>query len=197
MVTTKLYKKAFCGELLTCLIDINDRFSYFGVIIKIFKESNYKTTFKNLWKNEANLDPIYIFKEKIIIGIKINKQELYTEKFTDVKIGNGFIGILSEKGSLYTIDYSDNMTLLYSKFKIYSIAIANDKLFSLSREKKINDSLIYFCRWETTSQNQSRHELWKSHLYSINHEFYKDNNVFFNSTNNSEFLLMYLCKIEK
>ena len=68
MITWKLYKKAFCGELLTCLIDLNNRFSYFGVIIKVFKKSNYKITFKNLWKDEANLDPNYIFKEKIITG---------------------------------------------------------------------------------------------------------------------------------
>lgn len=72
MVTSKHYKKAFCGELLTCLIDINNRFSYFGVIIKVFKKSNYKITFKNLWKDEANLDPNYIFKEKIIIGMRLH-----------------------------------------------------------------------------------------------------------------------------
>ena len=70
LVTQKSYKKAFCGELLTCLLDSDGHFTYFGVIIKIFKKSKYKITFNNLWKDESNLDPNFIFREKIIIGNK-------------------------------------------------------------------------------------------------------------------------------
>ncbi len=62
------YKKVFCTELLTCLIDRDGLFSYFGVIIRIFKGSNHSSTLKKIFKDESNVDPKVMFKEKIVYG---------------------------------------------------------------------------------------------------------------------------------
>jgi len=62
------YKKVFCTDLLTCLIDKDGLFSYFGVVIPIFKGSNHSSTLKNIFKDETNIDPKVMFVEKIVYG---------------------------------------------------------------------------------------------------------------------------------
>lgn len=111
-------------------------------------------------------------------------------------IGNGFIGMLSEKGIMYSLDYSDNITLLYSKFEIYSIAISNNQLFSLCKDKNDSNSL-YLCRWEPSPEKQSNDssETWTTHIYSVKEEFCKDNDLYFYSYKNTDFLLILQCKI--
>lgn len=122
----KKYKKVFCSDLLTCFIDEDGLFSYYGVIIKIFKGSASSITIKSLLKDENNSDPNVLFQEKFVY-------ELEGEKFTQVAIGNGFIGLLSEKGLVYSIDHSDNITLLYTKYCVYSISVSNNQLFGLCK----------------------------------------------------------------
>lgn len=122
----KRYKKVFCSDLLTCFIDQEGKFSYFGVIIKIYRGSSSSITLKSLLKDENNSDPTVLFQEKFIF-------ELESEKFTQITIGNGFIGLLSEKGLVYTVDHSDNITLLYTKYCIYSIGVSNNQLFGLCK----------------------------------------------------------------
>lgn len=116
------------------------------------------------------------------------------EHFTDVMIGNGFIGILSEKGNMYSLDYSDNITLLYSKYQVYSIAISNNQLFSFCKDKN-NPNSLYFCRWEPSAEKQSNDvaETWTTHLYSVQEDFSKENDIFLNSNKNNDFLIIVQC----
>jgi len=127
----KKYKKVFCSDLLTCFIDDEGKFSYYGVIIKIFKGSASAITIKSLLRDENNSNPNVLFQEKIIY-------ELEREKFTQIAIGNGFIGLLSEKGLVYSIDHSDNITLLYTKYCVYSISVSNNQLFGLCKNSNGN-----------------------------------------------------------
>lgn len=123
------YLKVWCSDLITCFIDINRKFSYFGVIIKIYKGSNSSITLKSLLSDESNSDPNYLFQERIIY-------ELENETFSTISIGNGFIGLLSDKGLVYTLDQSDNITILYSKFVVHSISVSNNQLYGLCRDNK-------------------------------------------------------------
>jgi hypothetical protein len=127
------YLKVWCSDLITCFLDINLKFSYFGVIIKIFKGSSSSITLKSLLNDQSNSDPNYLFQERIIY-------ELENETFSTISIGNGFIGLLSDKGLVYTLDQSDNITILYSKFVVYSISVSNNQLYGLCRDNKVKNN---------------------------------------------------------
>lgn len=172
-VSDKKYLKVYCSELLTCFIDRDRHFSYFGVIIKILKGHHSSITLKSLLKDESNSDPDHLFQERIVY-------ELENERFASISTGNGFIGLLSEKGLVYTIDYSDNITLLYSKYFVYSIAVSSNQLFGLCRENisikdeqsnsNDNNQGVYFLtRWIASfSENDIKSDSWVTHVYRIN-----------------------------
>ncbi len=189
LTNNKLYKKVFCDELITCFINDIGEISYFGVIVKIFQSSEHKQTLKNLWKDESNIDPTLIFKEKIIT-------ELSSERIENLAIGNGFIGLLSEKGLVYAVDMSDNITLLYSKFFIFSITVSNNQLFGLGKELNNDQSFtekesiyhrnIYMTKWEVKSKESN--EEWNTTLYKLSEDFTKEN-LQLDPSKNKEILL--------
>jgi len=204
------FRKVFCSDLLTCFIDEDGKFSFYGVIIKIFKDDNSSITIKSLLKDENNSDPNILFKEKIIY-------ELENERFIQISIGNGFLGLLSEKGLVYTLDHSDNITLLYTKFFVYSISVSNNQLFGLCRnlnnkqmnfpnqsmmetysnialdEDEINENKInnyYLCRW--IAQFYERDiisDSWTTELFKIKDEIDVENMSLLDS-NNKEILFI-------
>ena len=182
--------------MITCFTNIDGEISYFGVIIKIFQSSEHKQTLKNLWKDENNINPSLMFKEKII-------SELSDEKIKNVTIGNGFIGLLSEKGLVYVVDMNDNIALLYSKFFVYSLSISNNQLFGLCKENNINRSFhddenylqdigiknIYMSKWEMKT-NEANEE-WKTTVYKFSDDFTVENLIFGNFRNKDILLLDY------
>jgi len=86
MNTEGLYSKVFCGNLITCFLDFDGHFSYFGVIIRQLGGNSSTVTTKNLL-NDQNIDSKSIFLEKEF-------EELEDQKFKEIVIGNGFIGLL-------------------------------------------------------------------------------------------------------
>ena len=56
MSTDNLYSKVFCGNLITCFVDFEGHFSYFGVIIRSLSGNNSTITIKNLLNDELNYD---------------------------------------------------------------------------------------------------------------------------------------------
>ena len=88
-------------------MDFDGHFSYFGVIIRQLGGNSSTITVKNLL-NDQNIDAKSIFLEKEI-------EELEDQKFKDIIIGNGFISLLSNTGTLFTLEYNDKLTMLYSK----------------------------------------------------------------------------------
>ena len=108
MNTESLYNRVFCGNLITCFLDYEGHFSYFGVIIRQLGGNSSTITVKNLL-NDQNIDTKSIFLEKEI-------EELEDQKFKDIIIGNGFIGLLANTGTLFTLEYNDKLTMLYSKY---------------------------------------------------------------------------------
>jgi hypothetical protein len=135
---SRKFNKVYCTENLTCFIDENKNFSYFGIIKKIRKgvsKSGHgpepgQGEIKNLIKNVNGIndasDSNTIFQEKFIM-------ELEKEKFIQIAVGNGLLGLLSEKGTVFTIDENDNINSLYSKYSVYSIGISNNQLFGFCK----------------------------------------------------------------
>ena len=208
-IKNKKYTKVFCSDILTCFIDEEGKFSYFGVIIKIYKDNNSSITLKNLLKDENNSDPNFLFKEKIIY-------ELENEKFNQISIGNGFLGLLSEKGLVYTIDHSDNITLLYTKYFVYSICVSNNQLFGLckntnsiqinfpnySRLESYNNAIeeddneniklnYFICRWiPHQSEKDKISDAWNTQLFKINEEIDVENMTLLESSNKEILFIM-------
>jgi hypothetical protein len=106
---------------------MNGHFSYYGVIIKQLKGYNSTITVKNLLNDQSNMDNKSIFFEKDI-------QELENESFSNIIIGNGFIGLLSIRGAVFTLEYSDKLTMLYSKFFVYNISVAHNEIYGLCKD---------------------------------------------------------------
>ena len=82
MNTESVYSRVFCGNLITCFLDFEGHFSYFGVIIKQLGGNSSTVTTKNLL-NDQNIDSKSIFLEKEF-------EELEDQKFKEIVIGNGF-----------------------------------------------------------------------------------------------------------
>ena len=126
MNTEGLYSRVFCGNLITCFLDFDGHFSYFGVIIKQLSGNSSTVTTKNLL-NDQNIDSKSIFLEKEF-------EELEDQKFKEIIIGNGFIGLLGNTGTLFTLEYNDKLTMLYSKYYLYNIVVAKNAIFGLAKD---------------------------------------------------------------
>ena len=83
-------------------------------------------TTKNLL-NDQNIDSKSIFLEKEF-------EELEDQKFKEIVIGNGFIGLLGNTGTLFTLEYNDKLTMLYSKYYLYNIVVAKNEIFGLAKD---------------------------------------------------------------
>ena len=181
-----LYSRVFCGNLITCFLDLDGHFSYFGVIIKQLSGNNSTVTTKNLL-NDQNIDSKSIFLEKEF-------EELEDQKFKEIVIGNGFIGLLGNTGTLFTLEYNDKLTMLYSKYYLYNIVVVKNCIYGLAKdnvkivenknnlkennlmnstnEEKIKSN-YYLCRWssKSSSENEVCSDIWTTTLWKFKDDF--------------------------
>ena len=208
MNTENLYSRVFCGNLITCFLDLEGHFSYFGVIIKQLGGNSSTVTTKNLL-NDQNIDSKSIFLEKEF-------EELEDQKFKEIVIGNGFIGLLGNTGTLFTLEYNDKLTMLYSKYYLYNIVVAKNEIFGLAKDNvKImenkNDNLnenklinianeekiktnYYLCRWssKSSSENEVCSDTWMSTIWKFKDEFTNiiENGKLLDTNDNRNILLL-------
>ena len=215
MNTETLYSRVFCGNLITCFLDFEGHFSYFGVIIRQLGGNCSTVTTKNLL-NDQNIDSKSIFLEKEF-------EELEDQKFKEIVIGNGFIGLLSKTGTLFTLEYNDKLTMLYSKYYLYNIVVAKNEIFGLAKDSmkitenknninsnqnnlinSVNEEKIktnyYLCRWssKSSSENEVCSDIWITTIWKFKDEF---TNVIENGklldTNDNRNILLLLDSDEK
>lgn len=194
LTNDKVYSKVFCSNLITCLLDSNGHFSYFGVIIKLLKGINSTITVKSLLNDLSVTDPKTLFTEKYIV-------ELENEQFNSIVIGNGFIGLLSKKGTVFTLEYSDKLTMLYSKHFVYSITVAHNDIFGLSIEKTnnipksggvpSNSKNYYLCKWNSKfPEKEVSSEIWYTTIYKISDDVHIQNLSLLNTNGNRGLILL-------
>ena len=157
--TDNLYSKVFCYNFVTCFINFEGHFSYFGVIIRNLEtdNNNINLTIKNLLEDESMHDGRTLIRE-------ITIEEIENEKVIKIVIGNGFAGILCESGDLYVLEYKDKLTKLYNKYFCYDIAIYNNKIYGLAINNSYNNNYYYICQWSVnyTSGNLLSGVTWNS-----------------------------------
>ena len=203
--TDNLYSKVFCGNFITCFLDYESHFSYFGVIIRNLVGNNSTITIKNLLNDESNYDGRTLVSEKII-------EELEKEKIISIVIGNGFVGLLSNSGNIYSLEFNDKLTKLYSKYYCYNITVINNNIYGLSKnyniyntnkngnnslDKKNNKMNYFMCKWSSkySSKNSICSEAWTTKIWKIKDDDcninsnYKLININNNYKNNFIFLL--------
>ena len=212
MNTEGLYSRVFCGNLITCFLDFEGHFSYFGVIIKQLGGNSSTVTTKNLL-NDQNIDSKSIFLEKEF-------EELEDQKFKEIVIGNGFIGLLGTTGTLFTLEYNDKLTMLYSKYYLYNIVVVKNGIFGLAKDNvkimenknNLNENILlnsneekiktnyYLCKWssKSSSENEVCSDIWTTTIWKFKDEF---TNVIENSklldTNDNRNILLLLDMDEK
>ena len=220
MNTEGLYYRVFCGNLITCFLDFEGHFSYFGVIIKQLGGNNSTITMKNLL-NDQNNDTKNIFFEREI-------EELEDQRFKEIVIGNGFIGLLGNTGTLFTLEYNDKLTMLYSKYYLYNIVVAKNDIFGLAKDSvkfsdnasnlsnnnivinnssinnNLNDEKIklnyYLCKWssKSSSENEVCSDVWNTTIWKFKEEFNSTvENCKLLDTNENRNILLFLDSDEK
>ena len=195
MNTENLYSKVFCGNLITCFLDFEGHFSYFGVIIRSLSGNNSTITIKNLLNDEQNYDGRTLASEKVI-------EELDKEKIIKVVNGNGFIGLLSISGNVYTLEFNDKLTKLYTKYFCYNITVSNNELYGLARNNINNKALnniyeknssskikieYYLFRWSSKfgSKNSISSDTWSTIIWKVREDFQINSNYKFLDINNN------------
>ena len=208
MNTESIYSRVFCGNLITCFLDFEGHFSYFGVIIKQLGGNSSTVTTKNLL-NDQNIDSKSIFLEKEF-------EELEDQKFKEIVIGNGFIALLGNTGTLFTLEYNDKLTMLYSKYYLYNIVVAKNEIFGLAKDNvkimenkndNINENKLinstneekiktnyYLCRWssKSSSENEVCSDTWISTIWKFKDEFTNiiENGKLLDTNDNRNILLL-------
>ena len=149
MSTDNLYSKVYCYNFLTCFLDFEGRFSYFGIIIRNFEENdgNMNITLKNLLEDESLNDGKTLIHETTI-------EEIENEKVIKIVTGNGFVGLLCESGDLYALEYKDKLTKLYMKYFCYDIGIFNNSIFGLAKDEYDEDN-YFLCQWSVNYNNKN------------------------------------------
>ena len=186
MNTEGLYSRVFCGNLITCFLDFEGHFSYFGVIIRQLGGNSSTVTTKNLL-NDQNIDSKSIFLEKEF-------EELEDQKFKEIVIGNGFIGLLGTTGTLFTLEYNDKLTMLYSKYYLYNIVVVKNGIYGLAKDNvkivenknNLNENKLinstneekiktnyYLCRWcsKSSSENEVCSDIWVTTIWKFKDDF--------------------------
>ena len=161
--TDNLYAKVYCYNYLTCFLDYEGHFSYFGIIIRNFEtdDNNMNITTKSLLEDESLNDGKTLIHEVII-------EEIENEKVIKVVTGNGFVGLLCDSGNLYTLEYKDKFTKLYTKYFCYDIGIFNNIIFGFAKDE--NDDINYFlCQWSVNyiNKNLLSGDSWNSIFWQI------------------------------
>ena len=163
ILTDTCYSKVFCGNLISCFLDSEGHFYYFGVVIKQLSGACSTITTKSLLDEQIYFDGKILFLEKQI-------EELENQKFSNIIIGNGFIGLLTIEGVLFTLEYNDKLTKLYSKYNLYNISLASNKIFGLAKEPKNTTKYNYYLlRWVSTysSENDLYSDSWHTTMWKF------------------------------
>ena len=165
------YIKVFCSNLISCFLDFEGHFHYFGVVIKQLSGNGSTLTIKSLLDEKMYNDGKILFLEKQI-------EELENEKFKNILIGNGFIVLLSFIGNIFILEYNDKLTKLYTKYDLENITISNDDIFGLAKEDKNNLNVHYLLRWKSHYNNEN--DLCSDSWHTTIWKFINDNNILSN-----------------
>ena len=181
MITDSIYSKVYCGNLITCFLDEKGHFYYYGVIIKQLPGNNGSKTTKSLLDDQSYNDGKIIFIEKQI-------EELENENFINIIIGNGFVGLLSDEGGLYVLEYNDKLTKLYCNFFIYNISVNYNEIYGLAK----NDKNYYLCKWSGKSFDDFDlyNDKWMTTVWKFFDDFQIINGCQLLNTNNNRNILL-------
>ena len=168
IISDTYYTKVFCSNLISCFLDFEGHFHYFGVVIKQLTGSGSTLTIKSLLEEQIYHDGKVLVLEKQI-------EELENEKFKNIMIGNGFIVLLSFNGNIFILEYNDKLTKLYNKYNIDNISLSNDDIFGFAKEEKNNIITHYLLRWKShyITENDLYSDSWHATIW----KFIDDNNV--------------------
>ena len=166
ILTDTCYSRVFCGNLITCFLDNEGHFYYFGVVIKQLTGSSSTLTIKSLLDEQIYNDGKILFIEKQI-------EELENEKFINIIIGNGFICLLTFNGVIFTLEYNDKLTKLYSKYYLFNISVENNKIYGLAKERNNNKYNYYLLRWVSSysSENDLYSDSWNTTIWRFLDDF--------------------------
>ena len=142
ILTDSCYLKVYCSNLITCFLDFEGHFHYFGVVIKQLSGNGSTLTIKSLLGEKIYHDGKMLFLEKQI-------EELENESFKNILIGNGFIVPLSFNGNIFTLEYNDKLTKLYTKYDLDNIALIKNDIYGFCKEEKNNINIHYLLRWKS------------------------------------------------
>ena len=194
--TETFYSKVFCGNLITCFLDDNGKFYYFGVIIKQLGGYGNIVTLKSLLNDQSFQDGKNIYFEKEI-------EELENESFKNIVIGNGFVALLSKNGLLYVVEYNNKLTMLYSKYFLYNITVAYNEIYGVARERpkidKNKKDKYYLFKWNSkySSENDLYSDIWSTTIWKFKEEFQLISNCELLETNNNKNVLLLKDQDEK
>ena len=158
MLSSQKYKNASCSTMVSCFLTKSGKFTYFGNIIKLNKVKNKAVALRKLMLESNNSQDQ--FKEKYF-------SELDNSVFTDFSVGDGFVTLLSDKGIVYSVDFSDNITQLFSNSSISHITVVSNAICGLSRPKNASRSLYL---WEPDFGDDVKSDQWKTTMFSINED---------------------------
>ena len=164
MSSDNLYSKVYCYNSVTCFLDLEGHFSYFGVIIRNLEINNLNLTTKNLLEDESMKDGKTLVHEVVI-------EEIENEKVIHVVIGNGFVGLLCENGYLFVLEYKDKLTKLYTKYYCYDIVRYNNDIYGFAKNESDDISINYYlCQWTVNykTENLLSGDSWNSTFWKIN-----------------------------
>ena len=189
ILTETVYSHVFCGNLITCFIDENGKFFYFGVVIKQLGGYGNIVTIKSLLNNQSYQDGKNIYFEKEI-------EELENESFKNIVIGNGFVALLSKNGLLYVLEYNNKLTMLYNKYFLYNITVAYNEIYGLARERpkidKNKKDNYYLFKWNSkfSSENDLYSYIWNTTIWKFKSDFQLISNCKLLETNNNKNILL-------
>ena len=164
MSSDNLYSKVYCYNYVTCFLDLEGHFSYFGVIIRNLEINNLNLTTKSLLEDESMKDGKTLVHEVVI-------EEIENEKVIHVVIGNGFVGLLCENGYLFVLEYKDKLTKLYTKYYCYDIVRYNNDIYGFAKNESDDISINYYlCQWTVNykTENLLSGDSWNSTFWKIN-----------------------------
>ena len=196
ILTDTVYSHVFCGNLITCFIDENGKFFYFGVVIKQLGGYGNIVTIKSLLNDQSYQDGKNIYLEKEI-------EELENESFKNIVIGNGFVALLSKNGLLYVLEYNNKLTMLYNKYFLYNITVANNEIYGLARERpkvdKNQKDNYYLFKWNSkfSSENDLYSDIWHTTIWKFKNDFQLISNCKLLETNNNKNILLLKDEDEK
>ena len=196
ILTETVYSHVFCGNLITCFLDENGKFFYFGVVIKQLGGYGNIVTIKSLLNDQSYQDGKNIYFEKEI-------EELENECFKNIVIGNGFVALLSKNGLLYVLEYNNKLTMLYNKYFLYNITVACNELYGLARERpKIDNNkrdTYYLFKWNSkySSENDLYSAIWHTTIWKFKNDFHLISNCKLLETNNNKNILLLKDEDEK